>query len=366
MKSILIVPVFIFQLAGIVYAQSVTVVKKATLATTIHESSGLLNCSGRIITHNDSGGNPELYEVDSTTGAVIRTVVISNAKNIDWEDLAQDDLYIYIGDFGNNNGTRVDLKIYRILKDDYLNSTGTVEADSILFNYADQTSFTSTSSTNFDAEAMIIRNDSVYIFTKNWGNFKTNIYSLPKTPGTYQSTKIDSLNIGGLVTGATYNHSNDTILLIGYFTSPFIWKISQFNTGPLSAATNEKFVLPLAYNVQTEGICKNNSDGYFVTSETYGSATASLFLLNFPNMVSGLRDNQIKKIYNLYPNPACNILNIETDKDINIEIMDGQGKLIFTSTINSFDISHLTSGLYLVKIKDQGGIIIGMESLIIK
>jgi hypothetical protein len=34
--------------------------------------------------------------------AVLRTVAITNATNVDWEDIAQDASYIYIGDIGNN------------------------------------------------------------------------------------------------------------------------------------------------------------------------------------------------------------------------------------------------------------------------
>ena len=47
----------------------------------INESSGLVFLQGRIITHNDSGGEPALFEVDSTSGTVIRTVFIENAEN---------------------------------------------------------------------------------------------------------------------------------------------------------------------------------------------------------------------------------------------------------------------------------------------
>jgi hypothetical protein len=348
-------------------AQTISIDKKATLVNSIQESSGLLNCNGHILTHNDSGGNPELYEIDSITGNIVKTVTVSNVKNIDWEDMAQDDNYIYIGDFGNNNGIRQNLKIVRILKNDYITTTsGSVLADSILFSYADQTSFTSTSTSNYDAEALIIRNDSVYIFTKNWGNFKTNIYSIPKIPGTYQAHKIDSLNVGGLVTGATYNHTKDTILLIGYFTSPFVWCISQFNSGRLSAAVNERFNLPLAFNVQTEGICKNNSNGFFVSSETYGGASASFFLLNISSDVSGISNVYPRKLYSLYPNPAKDFLIVEMEKSRNVEILDSTGKILCSTKKKTLTVSQFCSGHYLVMIKDEQGNILGVVSLILE
>ena len=136
----------------------------------------------------------------------MRKVIISNATNYDWEDICRDSTYIYIGDFGNV-GSRTDLKIYRLSVSSYLTTLNdTVTADTIQYSYSDQTDFTPDQfNTNYDAEALISYNDSLYIFTKNWGNYWTNIYALPKTPGTYQISKVDSLYSEGLVTGATYN-----------------------------------------------------------------------------------------------------------------------------------------------------------------
>jgi hypothetical protein len=52
--------------------------------------------NNNIITHNDSGGQANLYEINASTGAVLRTVAITNATNVDWEDIAQDALLISI------------------------------------------------------------------------------------------------------------------------------------------------------------------------------------------------------------------------------------------------------------------------------
>ena len=41
---------------------------------------------------------------------------VNKEENVDWEDITQDETHIYIADFGNNNGNRTDLKIYKILK----------------------------------------------------------------------------------------------------------------------------------------------------------------------------------------------------------------------------------------------------------
>lgn len=91
---------------------------KFELPDQVKETSGLLFFKGKIITHNDSGDSANLYELDSLNGNLLRTINITNATNVDWEDIAEDNTHIYIGDFGNNNGNRTDLKIYKILKSD--------------------------------------------------------------------------------------------------------------------------------------------------------------------------------------------------------------------------------------------------------
>lgn len=136
------------------------------MPTVLKETSGLVFYDNRLITHNDSGNLPNLYEIDSISGNITRTVSISNASNVDWEDIAQDEDYLYIADIGNNNGTRTDLKIYRVLKTDYENSNS-VEADIINYSYADQDDFThNPNNTNWDAESLVVWEDKLYIFKK--------------------------------------------------------------------------------------------------------------------------------------------------------------------------------------------------------
>ena len=121
-----------------------------SLDATVNETSGLLYINNTLITHNDSANTNQLFDIDTTTGNVTRTVTITNATNVDWEDLTKDDTYIYIGDFGNYEGDRTDLKVYRIAISDYLNNSS-VTADVINFSYADQTDFTTSPfATNFD------------------------------------------------------------------------------------------------------------------------------------------------------------------------------------------------------------------------
>ena len=88
--------------------------KIGNLPPIANESSGIARTGkGTFWTHNDSGGKPELYEIDST-GKLLSTKVIPNSENTDWEDLTEDENgNIYIGDFGNNGNTRHSLTVYK-------------------------------------------------------------------------------------------------------------------------------------------------------------------------------------------------------------------------------------------------------------
>ena len=68
----------------------------------LYENSGLMFFDGDIWTFNDSGGEPEIYRIDEACGKISQTVILENAKNHDWEDITQDNKYIYLSDAGNN------------------------------------------------------------------------------------------------------------------------------------------------------------------------------------------------------------------------------------------------------------------------
>ena len=145
------------------------------LSKKVNETSGLELINGNFLTLNDSGDEPALYTFDKE-GKNLSVSLIKGAQNRDWESLASDEKYIYIGDIGNNKGNRKDLKIYLIDFDFKL-------IDSINFNYNNQLKFKKKKKNRFDAEALVSIEDSLMIFSKNRKDLTTEVYSLPKTPG---------------------------------------------------------------------------------------------------------------------------------------------------------------------------------------
>lgn len=177
--------VFIFLLSFGAFSQELTTYP---LEPKLKEISGLeqLNES-TLVAINDGGNKAELYLFDFE-GKPIKTVTVTNATNVDWEDLAKDDKYLYIGDIGNNNNNRKDLCIYKIRIEDVLNKSE-VTAEKIAFNYYDQKEFPpSKEFLNFDAEGMIAYRNAIFIFSKNRTepfNGVCTVYSIPKTPGNH-------------------------------------------------------------------------------------------------------------------------------------------------------------------------------------
>lgn len=250
------------------------------------ESSGLVFMDGFIYTFNDSGNQNEFYKVNAEDATLVQTITITNHENIDWEDITVDENYIYIGDFGNNNGIRRDLKVLKIAKSQFVNEISNavnVTAEVIEFSYSEQTSFESSNSHNFDCETLISKGDSLYLFTKNRGDNATNVYKLSKNPGQYTLISLTSFNVNGRLTGGDYNSQINEVVLIGYSSghkNSFIYCLSNFNEDLFFSGNITKKIIGNASNDwQTEGIAYNTNDSntIFFSCETTDFSQAKLY-----------------------------------------------------------------------------------------
>jgi hypothetical protein len=70
----------LFILFGLLTISSQTAIDLTNLQTpALDETSGLIFYNNKIITHNDSGDAPNLYELDENTGAITRTVTLNKS-----------------------------------------------------------------------------------------------------------------------------------------------------------------------------------------------------------------------------------------------------------------------------------------------
>lgn len=367
MKNLILFIAFTFY-SFLALSQITNFKEKFNLPDETKETSGLLFFDSKIITHNDSGNQPNLYEIDSLSGNLLRTVNVHNATNIDWEDITEDENHIYIADIGNNNGNRTDLKIYKILKSDFKNSTS-VSADIISFSYEDQTNFDSKpNGSNFDAESIVIYNNSILIFTKNWNDLKTNVYKTPLIKGNYLAKKVSSANVDGLITGGVYN--DDRFFLTGYDTTltPFLIYISP-NRKPgedifFSGLNKISLENELGQGSQLEGITNIGFTGNYYISREHFTTTINGNQYDFTQKLYEFQDetspllsfeeNKLKKII-ISPNPVTNKIKInENLQFFSLEIYNSLGKKMDTplfDTQEEIDISHLEKGVYILKMQ---------------
>ncbi len=356
MKKTIIITVFILGTFNVI-AQIANVEVKFDLPMVLSESSGAIFFNDRLISHNDSGNENKLYELDVISGLVTRTVTVTNGTNVDWEDIAQDDTSIYIGDVGNNSGNRIDLKVYKINKDDYLSSP-TVTAEIINFSYSDQMDFTpNPNNTEWDAEALISFDaDNLILFTKNWIDGTTKAYSIPKTSGTFTVDPLTTtLTNGGLITGATYNPSTGKIYSIGYNSvlQPFVWVSENFTNNDVFSGTNTQTSLTSLGFEQAEAITHVEANKYFITSESFNipplSDSGKLISFTTNDDVLSIMEHETG-VVGLYPNPVKDVLFVDGLEFASIEIYDAKSALVYRGYNQKIDVSDLHEGLYLVKI----------------
>ena len=238
------------------------------LSDSISETSGLLAFDNLLWTHNDDY-DTNIYALN-LKGEIQKKINLIGLINKDWEEISQDSNYIYINDFGNNSGNRRDLKILRIDKNSFLSNSPKI--DTIQFSYSNQTNYEiqKANTTDFDGEAFVVLQDSIYIFAKQWTTQKSSVYSLPKIPGTYVAQLKETLSVKGLITGATLLPKNKGIVLCGYSKTlkPFVYLLYDYKNNVFSSGNKRKIKLKLPFH-QMEGIATFDGMQFFLTNESF-------------------------------------------------------------------------------------------------
>lgn len=341
------------------------------LPSLLNESSGVdVDPWGRIWTHNDSGNEANIYQI-ALSGAIIRTVNISNAENIDWEDISiAPDGRMFIGDFGNNNNDRQDLKIYIVDLNILTNNQQSIQAEVINFSYANQSAFPPNDALkHFDMEAMAFKNNHLFLFSKNRGvpnDGLTRIYKLPAATGTYQITPIETFFTAvntseGRITGADFSEDGSSLLLI---SNAKFWHFTEIEGDFLSNATVSHYNFSQAS--QKEAICFYEECKFLVTDESnpFFPIGRNLYL---GDLCTVNTNNQIEAHgRKVWFDGGMGQLNIQPDeKDIGavhaISIFDLKGqchydkKLLFDCSFVYILFAQLPDGIFFCSISKENG-----------
>jgi hypothetical protein len=224
--------------------------KSIILSDELKEISGLQYLNDTLlVAHNDGGNAPMIYFLNPNSGKIIKRVVLKNTKNVDWEDMALNGNYLYIGDFGNNNNKRKNLTIYRFSWKDALKQDS-ISTDLMTIAYADQMAFPpENKALNFDAECLAFADGYLWIFTKNRTepfDGVSNVYRVKFQENTHAVLKKEySIKIGSKgwmfdsVTGGdfaygyfyltTYNRILKYLFSEGKFTLVKQYKYNEYN-----------------------------------------------------------------------------------------------------------------------------------------
>lgn len=351
---------------------NITPLTSVTLGSTLVETSGLISWNSSLWTHNDNN-DLNIYSIDTLTGGILQTTLMSGTINTDWEEISQDTNYIYVGDFGNNgNGNRTDLHILRIEKASVL--SGTPLIDTIYFSYSNQTDFTGTgaNNTDFDCEAFIVSQDSILLFTKQWVSNKTSVYSLPKVPGTYTAALRGTIDVQGLITGATYIEEKRLITLCGYtqVLQPFLFLLYDFSGTDFISGNKRRMGLNLSFH-QVEGIATTNGLKYYLSNEHFTqsiidipqklhildlSAQLGNYLIDPQNAIEVLAGQRVI----IYPNPTQgDVYFVSSTPPSRYQWINAQGKIVEQGSImfqeTSIGTQKLDAGNYLLKLQGAKG-----------
>ena len=256
------------------------------LPVKLSENSGLIFYKDLFWSFNDSGGENVLFGFNGS-GKIAIQIQLKNSENNDWEDIAQDKEFIYIGDFGNNNGARKNLNVLKISKSEITSeSNQAIESEIIRFSFSDQQKFGFPPySTPFDCEAITDIDGELNLFSKRWNDETTTVYRLPKTAGDYSLSPVDSFQVEGLITGADFNPESSILALSGYQDfKPILWLFYDVSKENIFGRKSFLIKMDSIAGAQTEGICFWGKDTLLISCESTFNYPAQVFFIDLKKL----------------------------------------------------------------------------------
>lgn len=218
----------------------------------------------------DQGNASNLYGYDFNNRS-FKTIVIHNAKNVDWEDLASDkEGNLYIGDFGNNNGKRKEFSIYKLdslsINLDYIN------AEQITFSVPKHLE-------NDDFESFFLFKNHFYIFSKN--DKKGTFIKVPNSLNSQKATIVSKFNLKGkndAITSADISNDGKKVVLLNHNK---LWLLSNFEGDDFFSGDISR--LKFNHTSQKEGICFLEDNSVVITDEREGATGGNIYSFNLDN-----------------------------------------------------------------------------------
>lgn len=341
-----------------------------SLPAALAENSGMLIGNDNAIwLHNDGGDSAKLYLID-TFGTIQRTILVTNATNVDWEDITYDPQgAVYIGDFGNNANARQDLKVYKIPHPDSIVGN-TVTAEIIHYHYPEQTAFPPINSEKkYDTEAMVYFQDSLYFFTKDRTSPHlgyTWMYAIVADTGNHAAVLLDSFRTNQIsyifeVTAASLSPNNDYLTLLG---ANQVWLFSNFVGNRFFDGTVQ--AIGLNSFSQKEAIDFVDSTRLYFSNEASFLGGAALGELDLSSLWLGQKMVVQENIhgFTIYPNPVDEqvqlAFHIHKPKPVVCKLLDASGRCLRKTVYPklpqgkqqiNWSLGKIERGVYFVHLK---------------
>ena len=118
---------------------------------------------------------------------------------------------------------------------------------------------------------------------------------------------------------------------------------------------------PTEWTLQTFDLSAYDGQQVYVAIQCV-SEDAFIFMiddLEVTSLPSGIEENEMANL-SIYPNPANNVVNINSDEEImNVRIVNYTGQIVYDSPVNgqsaSINISDLPAGVYVIQTQTQSG-----------
>jgi hypothetical protein len=136
-------------------------------------------------------------------------------------------------------------------------------------------------SNDFDCEAIVPFNDSLYLITKRRTDDQSELYVIPKSPGKHIARLISKLDTKGLITDAAINPQKNELALAGYekgHEHPFVILIKNFKGNDLFSGSVERIELSENNKEwQIEGITFKSNDVLYLSCEETKNNPAAIY-----------------------------------------------------------------------------------------
>jgi hypothetical protein len=212
----------------------------------------------------------------------------------------------------------------------------------------------------------------IYKSTNNGGNWSEANNGLPANTKIY----IFAVNGNDIFAGTwgagiflSSNNGESWTDLNSGLTDLNIYALAIYGTQIFAGTSQEGVFVSSNYGgnwtTANDGLTDNTVSSLTISNDTIFAGTAGSGIWVRPiNDFVGIEDRISGRNLAAYPNPASNLITIEIEHKAEIEILNSQGQLIKTLTVNGnknkvdVDIADIQSGIYLIKVTNNRGIYI--------